>query len=58
MFDIDTIKQQFIEVIQYSQRIKNPKVDKLFDEWYNNKKEFINLFGGRLIYEYPEVVRF
>ena len=58
MCDIDTIKQQFVEVIQYSQRIQNPKVDKLFDEWYNNKKEFIGLFGGRLIYEYPEVVRF
>lgn len=58
MYNVDEIKEQFSKVIQYSQGIKNPKIDDIFSQWETNKKYFIDAFGGKLIYEYPEVVRF
>lgn len=51
------IKQQFKEVIKYSQGISDPKVDRLFEDWEINKSKFIKRFGG-LIYEWPEPVEF
>jgi hypothetical protein len=53
----EDIKEQFKEVIRYSQDIEDPKVDYLFREWEYNKKKFIDLFGG-LIYEWPETIEF
>lgn len=53
----DDIKQQFREVISFSQGIDDPKVDKLFDVWYEAKKKFIDRFGG-LVYEHPEPITF
>lgn len=53
----EDIKQQFREVIEYSQCISNPQVDKLFERWEQNKEKFIKRFGG-LIYEHPEPVEF
>lgn len=53
----EDIKEQFRSVIQWSQRIPNPQLDTLFDDWYAAKKRFIDGFGG-LIYEYPETVEF
>ena len=53
----EDIKQQFKQVITYSQGIENPKVDKLFEIWANAKSRFIDLFGG-LIYEWPEPIEF
>ena len=53
----EDIKQQFKEVIKYSQHIEDPKVEYLFREWSANKEKFINLFGG-LIYEWPQPVEF
>lgn len=38
---MDKIKEQFIEVIKHSQGIENPKVEKIFEDWYRNKAFFI-----------------
>lgn len=51
-------KQQFIRVIQHSQGIPEPKVDKLFETWASAKKDFIEAFDGKLIYELPTPVSF
>ena len=57
MYDIDTIKEQFCEVIRYTQGIPDPKVDYLFSRWEAAKKKFIERFGG-LVYEWPEPIEF
>lgn len=49
----EDIKEKFKSVIQWSQRIPDPKLDDLFNEWKVSKKRFIDAFGG-LIYEVPE----
>lgn len=56
--DYSNIKEQFDKIISYSQNIKNPQTDKLFANWAINKEYFYNLFGQKLIYEYPEKVVF
>lgn len=56
--EIENIKSQFKEVITYSQNIPDPQVDKLFEEWLENKRDFIEAMGGNLIYEYPVPVSF
>ena len=58
MIDVKELKQQFKEVIKYSQGIENPKIDVLFTSWYNNKRDFIEAMGGKLIYEYPKKLTF
>lgn len=55
-FDIREIKKQFDEVIRYSQGIENPKTEELFNRFLDAKRDFIELFGGNLIYEYPYVL--
>ena len=55
-FDIKEIKKQFDEVIRYSQGIENPKTEELFNRFLDAKRDFIELFGGNLIYEYPYVL--
>jgi hypothetical protein len=57
MMPYKDIQEQFNKVIEFSNIIPNPKTDKLFENWYNAKKEFIDKFGG-LIYEMPEKVQF
>ena len=52
------IKDKFIKVIQYSQKIEEPKVDELFSIWLENKKDIIKAFGDQLIYEMPDKVTF
>ena len=52
-YDVDEIKEQFSEVISYSQNITNPQIDELFDEWHKNKMRYIQNFGNKLIYESP-----
>ena len=42
MKTINSIQDQFNEVIRYSQNIENPKTDRLFKEWYSSKKHFID----------------
>lgn len=56
--NITEIKSQVYRVIQYSQNIPDPKVDELLDEWLEAKRDFIEIMGGKLIYEYPEPVSF
>lgn len=56
MVDIEKIKKQVAEVISYSQDISNPKVDKLINSWYKAKKDFIELFDGKLIYATPDKI--
>ena len=55
MFDINEIKNQFIKVIEHSQDIKEPKVDKLFDNWLEAKKDFIKSMNGELRLCFPDV---
>ena len=58
MSTIKKIKSDFIKVIQYSQGIEDPKVDKLFELWLNNKRDIIEVLGGKYIYEVPETFSF
>ena len=55
---LNEIKSNVKEVISYSQGIENPLVDELIDNWYQAKKDIIALFGGKLIYTFPEKVVF
>lgn len=56
---MEAIKQQFDKVIKHSQAgITEPKTDKLFQIWLENKQDIIRAFGDRLIYEFPEKVSF
>lgn len=57
-FSKDEIKNQFKEVISYSQGITDPQVDELFDKWLEAKRDFIEAMDGQLIYEYPETISF
>ncbi len=52
------IKEDFDKVISFSQNIPEPKTDKLFDIWLEAKRDIIEVFGGKYIYEYPEKVSF
>ena len=52
------MKQQVIRVIEYSQDQTGLNVDELMDSWRVAKRRFINAFGGKLIYEFPEKVSF
>lgn len=52
------IQEQFNKVISYSQGIPEPETDKLFADWLEAKRDFIEAFGGQLIYEWPEKVSF
>ena len=56
--NLNEIKDDFDKVIRYSQNIPEPKTDELFEKWLKCKERFIDFFGGKLIYEYPEKVQF
>ena len=56
--NLKKIKQDFDDVIKYTQSIPDPKTDKLFDVWMECKRDFIELFNGEFIYEFPEKVSF
>lgn len=49
------IKEQFDQVIAYSQGIPCPQTDKLFEDWLEAKRSFIEAFGGKLIVEVGKV---
>lgn len=53
--EIAEIKEQFKRVLEYSQEIDNPHVDKLFDTFMERKSYFIEQFDG-FIKEIPNVV--
>lgn len=54
--DINKIKEDFRKIIKYSQKIENPKLDELFDNWFKAKNDFIEIFNGECIYEHPEKI--
>lgn len=54
MMNYTDIQDKFNEVIRYSQGIEEPLTDRLFDTWLENKKHFIDKWGG-LTYEIPNV---
>ena len=54
----EDIKEQFKKVISYSQNIDFPQVDELFDRWLEAKRDIIEAFCGKLIYEVPTKVHF
>ena len=56
--ELKLIQEQFNKVIAYSQNIPNPKTDKLFETWLNKKRDIIEIFGGKLIYEVEGKVHF
>lgn len=58
--ELNKIKTQVAEVLKYSQDFKfnEPKVDALIEDWYEAKKDFIDIIGEKLIYEYPEPICF
>lgn len=56
--NLSKIQEDFNSVIRYSQDIPNPKTDKLFNTWLESKANFIELFNGEYIYEFPEKVSF
>ena len=49
---LEEIKKQVSEVIEYSQDFE-PNVDELINTWIEAKRDFIEAFGGKLIYEVP-----
>ena len=55
---LEEIKEQVKSVIQYSQGIEDPKVDKLIDDWYKAKEDFISMMGNKFIYEFPNTFTF
>ena len=54
---MNNLKQQFKEVIEYSQDIEMCDADELWEAWAENKKRFIDKWGG-LTYELPQEVVF
>lgn len=56
--ELNKIRNDFSKVISHSQGIAEPKIDKLFDIWLENKSRYIELFDGKLIYEMPEPISF
>lgn len=57
MYNIDEIKSQFNKVICNSQFLTPKNTEQLFKDWEENKKYFIEAFGGNLIYQHPEKVK-
>ena len=55
---ITNIKEQFIKIVKHSQRIDEPKVDKLFDKWLDAKRDIIEAWGGNYIIEVPDTTVF
>jgi hypothetical protein len=54
----DEIRKKFDRVIQYSQGVQDINTEELFSQWMEAKRDFIEAFGGQLIYEYPDKVSF
>ena len=52
----ENIEKDVVKVIQYSQGIEDPKLGNLFTNWRENKKFFIERFGNKLIYTYPNKI--
>lgn len=49
------IADKFNKVIEHSQGFTPRTTNKLLEQWYNNKKPYIELFNGQYVYEYGKV---
>lgn len=56
--DIKKIQQEFNQVIAYSQGIDTINTDRLFEQWLDAKRDFIEVFNGEPIYTIPEKISF
>lgn len=56
--DLMQIKDQVSRVVEYSQEITDAKVDTLIDQWKEAKRDFLELFHGEPIFEFPNKVSF
>ena len=45
--NLSEIKQQFDDVIKYTQNIPDPQTDRLFEIWRECKRDFIEVFNGK-----------
>ena len=57
MINLDKIKTDVKQVLEYSQNLYDLNVDTLISDWYDAKSEFIKIFHGEAIYKYPEKIR-
>lgn len=56
---MEDIKQQFKKIIQYSQNFQaDLNLDSLFSDWLDAKREIIEAWGGKYIYELPGEITF
>jgi hypothetical protein len=55
---MDRLQEDFNKVIEFSQDLEKINTDDLFAQWRKAKADFIEYFGGKLIYEWPEKVTF
>ena len=59
MTPLQEIKEKFDKVISFSQpSIPDPDTQGLLDQWFDAKRDIIEAFGGKYIYELPEKVSF
>lgn len=58
MSNIKSIQEQFNKVIAHSQEYPIVYSDELFAQWLDAKHDFIEAFGGKLVYEVKEPVIF
>ena len=49
------IKTKFDYIVAINNDIYNPDTTELFENWYKNKQNYIEWFGGELIHEFGEV---
>lgn len=54
----EDIKKQFSDVIRFSQELPEVEIDGFFDQWLEAKRNIIEAFDGKLIYEIDEPVHF
>lgn len=52
------IQEQFNKVIAHSQNLDVVNTDKLFEQWLEAKRDFIEAFGGEPIYTVPKKISF
>jgi hypothetical protein len=57
-YSASEVKESIRKVLAYSQGIEDPKIDKLFANWFDNKRDIIEAMGGNLIYEIEEPFTF
>lgn len=57
-YSASEIKENIRKVLKHSQKIEEPQIDKLFELWFDNKRDIIEAMGGKLIYEIEEPFTF